>query len=278
MIRYLRMDLRRLFKTRGFYLSILLSLVFLLILSIAAYFVTGLAQEMTGQEFSGPMNNPMIITQARSQMNVGFFASFFLSHNSLLHLLLALFAAGFIAKDHQSGYLKNLFCLPGLRFRWFFAKLIVLLIAALIYYAVYLLGCLLVVLIYGNPLSLNWADLARYFGLHLSVDMALFALICLITSLLQTKSAAVILALVLSLNIQGIFYLLIDSIGFLPFKLGEYGMMRLASRLITQGSITSFIGASQGTTAQQLLPVSLGLLLIASAACLYSLHRVDYRG
>lgn len=278
MIRTLRMDFRRLFRTRSYYISILIALAFLAILGGAAYYVTGLAQQMAQTEVDlSTISNPTVLDMARQQMNIGFFASFFLSHNSLLHLILVLFAAGYIAKDHQSGYLKNLFCIPQLRLKWLFSKLIVLLVASLLYYLVFLLGCALVVLLYGNTLSPDFADLARYFGLHLSVDMALFALICLITALLQTKTAAVILALVLSFNLQGILYLLIDSIGFLPVKLGSYGMMGLAGKLQLEGSIMSFVSKTGGTTTAQMLPVSLTLFVLSLFAGIFAIHRVDYR-
>lgn len=73
MRRYFLMDMRRLFRTRGFYIAIIVSLFFLSIFALASYYVTGIAEEfMPGSE---RMLNPQLITQARAQMTFNFFSA-----------------------------------------------------------------------------------------------------------------------------------------------------------------------------------------------------------
>jgi ABC-type transport system involved in multi-copper enzyme maturation permease subunit len=280
MINMLHMDIRRLFKTRGYYITMLVSLILLAIFATAGYIVTGLGGSFGPQMENMSMGDatPAMIAQARRMMDFNFFASFYLSHNSILHLLIALFAAGFISKDHQTGYFKNLLCIRSLRLKWLAGKLITMLLAAVIYYLVFLLGCALAVVLYGNPLTIDVSRVAAYFGLHLTVDMALFAVAALVVAALQTKTAAVIISLLLSFNIQAILYLLLDQLGLFPFKLQEWGMMSLASKLPLQGSFLSMMTSGDGTTAGQLLPVSLGVFAVFSLLSLLTLYRVDYKG
>lgn len=274
----LLMDGSRLFRSRGFYVIILVSLVLLAIFATAAYFVTGFAQELMDRPLPTGLVDGNMLQQARRMMNISFFASFYLSHNNLLHLLLALFAAGFIAKDHQSGYLKNLLGIRHMRQKWLLSKYLIMLLAAIIFYGVFLLGCLVVVLLYGNSPAFHWAALAQYMGLHLTVDLALLAIISLIVCLVQGRTAAVILALLVTLNVQTILYLLIDSLNLLPFKLREWGLMAQASRLGLEGGIISLMGQDAATKPTQLLPVSLGLCLAGMLLSLWAIRRVDYKG
>lgn len=280
MMRYLAMDIRRLFKTRGFYVTILISLVLLGIFAGASYFVTGIGEEMLPEGHAGqmPFGGEAMLQQARRMMNFSFFVSFYLSSNSILHLLLAVMAAGFISKDHQTGYLKNLFCIRGLREKWLISKLLTMLLAAVVFYGVFSLASALVVVIYGNPVQIDWAATLSYLGLHLTVDLALFAVICLVTALWQTKTAAVVIAMLVSFNLQSIIYLLVDQFGLFEFKLREWGMMSQANGLRLAGGLTSFVQEGTGTQAGELLPVSLGLMLGASLLCWLTLRKRDYKG
>ncbi len=280
MINIIKMDVQRLFKTRGYYTTILVSLILLAIFATAGYIVTGLGGSFGpgARDIPAGLATPALIAQARRMMDFNFFASFYLSHNSILHLLIALFAAGFISRDHQTGYFKNLLCIRDLRLKWLVSKFVTMLLAAVIYYLVFLLGCAVAVLLYGNPLTINLGQVATYFGLHLTVDMALFAVAALVVAVLQTKTAAVIISLLLSFNIQAILYLLLDQLGLFPFKLQEWGMMSLASKLPLQGSFLSMMSGGGGTTAGQMLPVSLGVFAVFALLSLLMLHRVDYRG
>lgn len=281
MTRMIRADLSRLYRSKGYYIIIILSLVLLAIFALAAYFVTGFAREMTGMD-AGSFMNGDLLEQARRMMNLNFFASFYLSHNSILHLLIAVFAAGFISKDHQTGYLKNLMAVPGVRHKWVTSKLLVMGFAAALFYLIFLLGSAFTVVLFGNRVEVMAGELLRYFGLHLLVDMAIFALICLIVSLTQARTAALVLALLISLNIQSILYLLIDSLGILPFKLREWGMMGQASKLPLKGGIVSLMGGMDGdvfkiTQHMELFYVALGLFVVATGLSLWFIRKVDYK-
>ena len=286
MIKYIAMDIRRLFKTRSFYTAMIIALILLTIYASAAYFFTGagIPKAAAGQP-ALPITE--LLRQARKFLDFNHFASIMNTGTSMLHLILSAFAAAFISKDHHSGYLKNLYGIRDLRGKWLVSKLAVMMLAALIFYLVYLSGAAIVTLLYGNTINTNIGALAAYYGMHLTVDLALFGLIILTVTLFQTKTAAVVVALLLSFNLQAIIYLLIDQFDLLPFELVEFGMMGQASRLIIAGSgpVGGIMArrfqdmmASMATSPATLLPVSLGIALFAIALSWLMLRRVDYKG
>ena len=193
-------------------------------------------------------------------------------------MLLAMFAAGFLSKEHHTGYLKNMLSIPRMREKWAVSKMITLLLASLLFYAVFLLACVITVMLFGNAVNLNWGQVAPFLGRQLLVDMALYALLMLVVAVIQTKTAAVISALMLSFNMQGLLYLLIDQIDFLPIKLSSYGMMNLASQLNLPGSLISAVSQGDVDVAARLLPISLGWLAGALLLSWLALRRVDYKG
>lgn len=288
MIRYLSMDIRRLFRTRSFYTSMIVSVIFLSIFALAAYFVTGIAEDMLpGSE---RLINEQMMSQARARMTFNFFFSFFFSLPGMrmLHMLLALFAAGFLSREHQSGYIKNLMSLPRMRSKWMLSKTLTMLLATLVFYAVFALFCVLVLVFYKNPIVINLSEVGPFIAGQMLVDMALFAVIMLGVTVFQSKAATVVIALLLSLNMQGLFYLLIDWLNVLPLKLSGYGMMNLAARAEMPGSMSSFMSgtgmailsgaeAANGSS-NLLLYVSGGIFLLFFTLSALSLHRVDYKG
>lgn len=288
MTRYFLMDVKRLFKTRGFYIAMIVSIFFLSIFSLASYYVTGIAEEFVpGSE---QMLNEQIVSQARAQMTFNFFFSFFFSLPGMrmLHMLLSLFAAGYLSKEHQSGYLKNMMSLPGMRGKWMVSKTLTMLLATLIYYTVFGLACVMVLVFYGNPVVIKLSEVAPFMLGQVTVDMALYAVIMLVVMLYQSKAAAVVVALILSLNMQGLLYLLIDWVGILPIKLSRYGMMNLAAQAQMPGSMTSLMSgagmsrmtAISGGSAnpELLLAVAGGLLIVFLLLSALALRRVDYKG
>ena len=288
MIRYLSMDIRRLFRTRSFYTSMIVSVIFLSIFALAAYFVTGIAEDM--MPGSGRLLNEQMMNRARTQMSFNFFFSFFFSLPGMrmLHMLLALFAAGFLSREHQSGYIKNLMSLPRMRSKWMLSKTLTMLLATLVFYAVFALACVLVLVFYKNPIVINLSEIGPFIAGQVLVDMALFAVIMLGVTVFQSKAASVVIALLLSLNMQGLFYLLIDWLNVLPLKLSGYGMMNLAARAEMPGSMSSLMSGTgmeilSGVEAASddpnlLLYVSGTIFLLCFILSALSLHRVDYKG
>ena len=289
MINTLRMDFRRLFKTRGFYLACLWALGIMAIMATASWF---LADEFVREAGSlAGFSGGQIAQEARKLFNVSRFASFFMGAPSFMHLFLVVFAAGYISRDHQSGYFKNLLALPGAREKWLVGKQAAALAAGALFYGVVILGSVVVTLLFGNTPRIDVPQLAAFFGLHLSADLALFALLTLATALFQTRTAAVMVGMVFAFNMQALIYLLIDQIGFLPFALSEYGMVGLAGRLDiftfgqAQPDLLSSMMMGRGgfsniapTTPGQLLPVSLGLWAVLTFLSWITLRYRDYRG
>ena len=284
MIKYLSMDLRRLFRTKSFYVSMLIIIIFLSIFATASYYVEGMAEEMmpTGAQ-SMP---PQVLDQVRKLITFNFFFSFFFSIPGMRmhHVLLALFAAGYLSKEHHTGYMKNLFCLPRMREKWMASKTLTVLIASIVYYFVFALACVVALILYGNPIVINLTEILPFIGGQILVDMALFSLIMMMVMLLQSKAAAVITALILSLNIQSLFYLLIDWLNVLPFKLVRYGMINLASKAEIPGSMSSMM-SGRGMEFIQGAPVDPNLLYIVAGSIFagalllswFLFRQVDYK-
>ncbi|MDD4081502.1 MAG: ABC transporter permease, partial [Eubacteriales bacterium] len=204
MINTLRMDFRRLFKTRSFYFTFLWALALMAIMATASWFLAdNMAREAGG--LAG-LTGGQILSEARKLFNVSRFASFFMGAPSFMHLILVVFAAGYISKDHQSGYFKNLLTLPGAREKWLAGKQLAMLVAGVLFYVVIILGSILVTVLFGNAPVIDVPQLAAFFGLHLTADLALFALLTLTTALLQTRTAAVMVAMVFAFNMQALLY------------------------------------------------------------------------
>ncbi len=289
----LKMDLRRLFKTRSFYLSMLWAMVILAIFATAGWFFADEAlRSMGGTQVMG-MPADRLIHEARKMFNVSRFASFFMGAPSLMHLLLVTFGAGFLAKDHQTGYFKNLLSIRGLRTKWLLSKVVTLLVAGTVFYLALVLGSVLATALFGNTPRVDLGQLTVYFGLHLISDMALFMVIAAVVAFFQSRTAAVMMAMVLSFNMQAILYLLIDQIGFLPFKLARSGLMSMTGRLdisaFGQGEVDLLSGflrgphGPAGTPAQpitlgELLPVSLGIFAVMLLVSWLILRYRDYKG
>lgn len=100
MLNFLKMDFKRFARTRSFYMALLTALIFLGLFSLAAYYVTGFAEEFAPQ--AEDMMNDQMLNMARKRMNFNFFFSFFFSLPGMrmLHALLSLFAAGFLSREH----------------------------------------------------------------------------------------------------------------------------------------------------------------------------------
>jgi len=284
MMKYMAMDLRRLFRTKSFYVSIIIITVFLSIFATASYYVEGMAQELVPQGGRGMPSG--VLESIRRAITFNFFFSFFFSLPGMRmhHVLLALFAAGYLSKEHHTGYLKNLLCLPRMREKWMVSKILTLLLATVVYYLVFTLACVVVLLLYGNPIVIKLSQVVPFILGQMLTDMALYAVIMAVVMILQSKAAAVITALVLSLNIQSLFYLLIDWLDILPFKLVTYGMMNLASRAEIPGSMSNLMSSS-GMRFPLGDPVSANMLYIVSGIVFVSFllmswllfRQVDYK-
>lgn len=173
-----------------------------------------------------------------------------------------------------------------MRARWLLSKLMTLLAAAILFYALFALGCLIVLALYANPIAVDFSQVLPFVGGQLLVDMALFSIILLMVILFQSKAAAVLGAMALSLNMQGLVYLLIDWVKFLPIRLSEYGMMNLAARAELPGSVSSLLNmvgreesfSLMGGDPSMLLPVAGTLFAFFTLLDFLAIYRVDYKG
>lgn len=161
------MDLRRLFRSKSFYVSMMIIIIFLSIFAFASYYVEGMAEEFVPAA-GGRNMPPQVLDQVRKLITFNFFFSFFFSIPGMRmhHVLLALFAAGYISKEHHTGYLKNLLGIPHMRGKWMISKTLTLLFATLIYYLVFSLACAVALLLYGNPIVISLSEILPLSGVR----------------------------------------------------------------------------------------------------------------
>lgn len=247
MFNMFRADLRRLLRARSLYVSLVILVVIVVATGASVLFVTSqdpaavgrIVEKHTEQDAgmmigmaaaaSGGYDQAML--RLRRAMDVAKLVQAPFVGGGFVHVLLAIIVALFAARDYASGYLKNLLTLPHLKSRWFFVKLPIGMIAALILYGGILLAALGATIMLGNPIAAPWGQLLAYLGLHLLVDIALTALILMVLTLTQNKTAALVIGMLVATNIQAGIWFLLDTLNFVSFKIADYGLMNQARRL-----------------------------------------------
>lgn len=254
MLRILKMDLRRLFKTRAMYVSMAILMAIILITAGTVLYMTSrslrelanIAKSMMEEDPQG-MNIDAATTyvqlmggeeqlkvMVRQTMDIMRLMQVPFAPN-MVHLMIAVIAALFASKDYTSGYLKNLLCVPRMKQKWLIGKAAAMLVAAVMVYLAVFLAALIGTTMLGNSITTTWGALFLFLGKEMLVSLALCAIVLFILTLTQNKTAALVLGMVISVNMQMIIFFLIDSLNFLPFKLREWGLMSQASRLLSGG-------------------------------------------
>ncbi len=254
-------DLRRLFRMRALYLSLAALAAVILLLAYGVWVNTqkdipaliSMAEEETGQDLKG------VEGTARAMTAMGMSPQMMLRRQMITrrlltapfkgrlpHLLLSVLAALLIGKDIQSGYIKNLITLKGFRRNWFWSKLAVAALAALMLYASLFPLALLGTWVLGNPVSLDIAETMAPLAGNFLASLALIVLMMLVLMLLQNKTAALVIGVVLSGGILTLVYKLIDLAGILPFKLSGTLLMEQVLMLDETGVTSRFLWTACG--------------------------------
>ena len=251
MLNMLRMDLRRLFRTKSLYISTIVLMAVVIIASIAINAVCKYGSVWDMQDvLSGFSDNTDMKTEMydyspsvadatmleamkvklRSFMTLEVLASApFMSR--LSYMLTALVCVLFVSKDYTSAYIKNLLIIPQAKTKWLISKILILLVTILFMYLGITLAGIIGQLIMGNPFPSDFIPLISYMAKTL-VSSISFGLFCIfIVVLFQKRTGAIIICLLMSFNFQMLIYTLIDITKALPFKLGDYGLMTLTGRI-----------------------------------------------
>lgn len=251
MLNMFRMDLRRLLRTKSLYISTIVLMAVVIIASIAINAVCKYGSVWDIQDvLSGFSSNTDMKTEVydyspsvadaamleamkvklRSFMTLEVLASApFISR--LSYMLIALVCVLFVSKDYITAYLKNLLLLPQAKIKWLISKIIILPVIIIFMYLGITLAALIGQLILGNPFPSDFMPLISYMAKTLvsSISFGLFSIFIVV--LLQKRTGAIIICLLMSFNFQRLIYTLIDITKALPFKLSDYGLMTLTSRI-----------------------------------------------
>lgn len=254
-------DLRRLFRMRAFYLALAALVAVILLVTYGVWMnsqkdvaeLIDMAGQQTGQDLSS-MKGP-----ARAMSGMGMSPQIILRRQMttqrlmtmpfkgrLTHLLLSVLAALMIGKDIQSGYVKNLITLNQFRRHWFWSKLTVMALAALILYAALFPLALLGTWVLGNPVTLSFSYLWPQLAGNFLASLALIALIMLVLMLMQNKTVALVIGVVVPSGILTLVYTLIDLAGILPFHLSGALLMEQVMQLGDTGITPQFLWTACG--------------------------------
>lgn len=261
-------DVRRLLRMRAFYVSLAALAAVILLLAYGTWMNTqkdvsdliSMVGEETGQDLTA-MEGP-----ARAMSSMGMSPQMMLRRQMttrrlltapfkgrLPHLLISVLAALLIGKDIQSGYMKNLITLKGFRRHWYWSKLCVMVLAALLLYLSLFPFAYAGTWMLGNPVSLSMQEATPLLVGNFLASLALIALMMLVLMLLQNRTAALVLGVLLPSGILTLVYKLIDLAGILPFKLSGALLMEQVLLLGETGITPQFLWTAFGVLACSLI-------------------------
>ncbi|HHX21461.1 MAG TPA: ABC transporter permease subunit, partial [Clostridiales bacterium] len=244
----LRMDIRRLLRARSLYVGMLIIALIVGIATTAMHFLTtqsvdDLAQMGAWHEDGDDMQSKLAMAarispenaknamlELRRQADVQSLSMVPIQQIGMAHLMLVIVVALFAAKDYATGYLKNLLTLRGIKSKWLLSKLVIALLVSALLYLTTLLSAVIGSLLLGNPAAFDTAKLLSFFGVHMAVDLALAASVLCVLTLTQNKTAALVFGMLEAFNFQRMVFFLLDTLGWLPFRLSDYAMMNQAGK------------------------------------------------
>lgn len=250
----LRMDIRRLLRARSLYVGMLIIALIVGIATTAIHFLTtqsvdDLAQMGAWHEDGDDMQSKLAMAarispenaknamlELRRQADVQSLSMVPIQQIGMAHLMLVIVVALFAAKDYATGYLKNLLTLRGIKSKWLLSKLVIALLVSALLYLTTLLSAVIGSLLLGNPAAFDTAKLLSFFGVHMAVDLALAASVLCVLTLTQNKTAALVFGMLEAFNFQRMTFFLLDTLGWLPFRLSDYAMMNQAGKYAPGGS------------------------------------------
>lgn len=258
MIPMYKADIRRLFRTRSLYANILIIMAIVLIAAFSmrtlsnrgditemTFMIEGIngssqkemqkirdiAEAPGVSNFTPPEN---MRARLRSFISFEMLAKLPFATN-LFFVLMPIVCVMYASKDYATGYLKNYLVMQNAKNKWLLSKMLTLPAILILFYIGIFLASAIGTLVLKNPFPESYADILLYIA-KMSLPGFAFALFSLfLTVAFQSKTASLIVTLLLSFSLQTIIYALIDSINFLPFKLRDYAFVSLTRKLSVSG-------------------------------------------
>lgn len=252
MFNMIRSDLRRLMRTRSLYVSMLFMGIVILMSAYSVWRASQydisalieLAEQQTGQDLSHA-EAPLALARSmgvdpgallRSRTTPAALVS--IPFTARLPVLFsAIFAALFMGRDIQTGYMKNLITIRGFRTKWFVSKALAAAIAIALMYASLFVFSFFGTLVLGNPFAPDMAALLPFLGAHYLACLAMAAAVFAALLLTQNKTGALVLGIVLSSGIHAVLLRLADLTGLIPLRLSGATLMERAMQLSVGGAV-----------------------------------------
>lgn len=260
MLNILRMDVRRLLRTRSLYATLVVLSAVILVAAIGTWYMTeksvseliDYAQKQMAEEgieggadmdniamaaqFLDTSDARVVQLEMRRQMSFNTLSTMPFT-GSFAHTLLAMLIALFASKDYATGYFKNLLAMPGVKTKWLLSKVVVMVLCILLTVAVVLGVSAIGTLILGNPMEIDWPKIMAFMGQHMLISFTLNMLVLMILIVTQNKTAAQTLGIMLSVNTQNLLYMLLDLTDWLPFRFKDWGLMNQAMKISLDGPV-----------------------------------------
>ena len=239
MLKIIKMDLYKMFKSKSFYILnlvlILLTLFFASIMAITLNREYEAAQEstitMTRDAKTLDGKDPTLTEEEyyalqeefKEGMNVDEFITMIYSQQFLL-VLLAIFIGLFICSEWDTGFIKNIIPIRNSRYSLIISKIIIVLLFILTQAVFAIIGSFIAnYVISGDIKILNSNVLIKYIGVQTLLNMAFASLLVFISYLFRNKALSMSIGIMLAVNIHGIFLNLIDKvIDSASFSLSDY--------------------------------------------------------
>lgn len=249
-------DLKRMFKMKSFYATMIISLM-LMGLTLAGIVATG--------EFMGEMGASIkSFVTPNTLIDVSYVSGFALTMMSIFFAIIAV-------DDFGSGWYKNYIPQAGARTRFVVSKILIAIVYFVIQFLVNLAAAVVGTVLVGGTLTLQegdtgvWSTFLHYFPYTIA-----FMMIVLAVSVWRfNKTTSIVVAVLLSMNIQGLIFNLLEMSKLLPFKLSDYSLltqMRKSSPFFQQGDTTTP------------LIIAAAFFLVFSAFSVWRMNKADIVG
>lgn len=211
MLNLLRMDLRRIFRGKGFYICLGI-LAFTTIFTFALLYILQnpairdilIKYGMTVTSSSGEIEDALSTTSLINlfhQTNIS---------GGLLPVITGILATIFICTDFDSGFIKNILAVHVNKWDYIISKIVSLFLVNLMYLAVTFLTCVFLNVICGNFFTYSSAgDILFYLGSIWMITNAFSTLILLVCMITRNKAAGITAAFILG---SGLIVILVSSL------------------------------------------------------------------
>lgn len=249
MLNTIRMDLYHTFKSKSFYITILIAVISVFF-SVAGMKFTIEDKAITISKDSTENNmfqNIGISLGSSGELHgddtsIDDIVVVIAGTGSLL-IMGAMFCTIFVSSDHSTGYIKNVISRKNYRMQTSISKAIIMAVYTLIEIIVCFVGLLFASLIFFHKININdIGSIIGYLGTQSIIQIALLTLCILVCNLFRNVAAAMAFTICLCVGLFSIITQLIDHLK-LPFMVNDYLLSSMVKTLPLQYNQTLYLRA-----------------------------------